>query len=162
MPSVRGNDAFRMEDCGTYLQITAELVRGAQLRRKDGRVFKRVAILRGNPRVMYRASLSISCTTDTVPRFQTAVQESRINGSLDGVDVALTDGVLRCRVPVSSSHVQDWTRTRTTGTKYILVHFTLPTYYRLGEQGRSDYVVELCVSRWSADESELVPSWVLG
>src|SRR5690348_3225706 len=102
MASLRGNEAFHIQDCGTYLQITAELVRGStQLRRKHGPVFKRVTFSRGNPNVMYRASLTISSTTDTAQNFQTCVHQSRINAALDGVDIALTDGVLQVRVPVS-------------------------------------------------------------
>jgi hypothetical protein len=157
---LRGKDAFRVEDFGPHLDITAELIRGAQLGRKDRLVFSRIVVLHSSPTVHYRVSLKVCHDGPNGDRFVRVMQGATLTGTLNGVEVCLTDGVLRVQVPVAGLYREHWTNSKN-GTAYIVVSFTLPTDFRLGDAGLHDYMASLCVSRWNAQGASLVPGWVL-
>jgi len=162
VPMLRGKDALSIEDFGTHLTITAKLADGAQLGRRDQWVFKRQTTLRRKQDgVHYRIAVSIRDAFDE-QEFPAMARSAKLNGELDGFEISVEDGILRVVVPIVPELTRHWTKARQGGTSYKVVHFTLPTYWRLGSVGPDGRTpVEICVSRWTPQGAKQLPAWVV-
>ena len=142
LSKVRGRDAFYIEDHDSYLEIVAELARGVQMGRRDRIVFTRKYVLHKSPAVHYRASLLVTGSGSNSHKFCDVV----LNSNLEGV----VNGVLRVPIPVDQHALEGWTKART-GTTYTVHSFMLGP----------DYLADLCLSRWNAEEATTMPRWAL-
>jgi hypothetical protein len=158
---LRGKDAFHIEDHDSYLEIVAELVRGAQLGRKDKLMFARKVALHKSASVHYKAQLKVIRSRIKGREFCGAMMSSTLNAKLENAEVTVTGGVLRVRVPVTEAERMRWVRART-GATYTVVDFLLPADLRFGNSGCSDFSASLSVVRWEADGARKLPIWVLG
>lgn len=147
LSKVRGRDAFYIEDHDSYLEIVAELVRGAQVGRQDRIVFTRKCVLHKSPMVHYRANLLVTGSGSNSHKFYDMI----LNSNLEDEGTTVNNiGVLRVRIPVDQHALEGWTKART-GTTYT-VHSIM-----LG----SDYLADLCLSRWNAEGATTMPKWAM-
>jgi hypothetical protein len=126
---LRGKHAFRIEDHDSHLEIVAELVRGAQLGRKDRFTLSREAVLHKSPAVHYKAELKVLRSRLKGREFCRAMMSSTLKAKLENAEVAVTAGVLCARVPVTDADRMRWDQART-GTTYTVVDFLLPADLR--------------------------------
>jgi hypothetical protein len=114
--------------------------------RQDRIVFTRKYVLHKSPMVHYRATLLVTGCGSNSHKFCDVI----LNSNLEGEGIVNNIGVLRVRIPVNQHALEGWTKART-GTTYTVHSFMLG----------SDYLADLCLSRWNAEGATTMPKWAL-
>jgi hypothetical protein len=143
---LRRKGTFRIEHIDSQLRVMAALVRGAQIGRKDRLVFSRSAVLQVSDPLSYKVSLKISHSGFQGNRFVSAMKECNLKGALGYVQVSVASGVLDVQIPITDGHRSEWIQARS-GNTYTVIHFTLPTDFRLSGGSTGEFLANLSIIR---------------